>query len=237
MSTNTEIKNTAVTTPEIMPKPNPLTEEEEREFKAHLEAVTNTAKANADLAHRLLDIKERKLYRNTYETWEAFCAGVLDLTTVTVNNQIKSYQIRMLLIERGISPSSIPLSDRPLRPLLAVKSPEETVSAFNEAVSNANGTAVTEDLISQAVQKLRELATDTKGGPEGARMKTKKNAKVLKLVEEVTSLLSDVEVVTLPLADVARIKLLKAAVSALETACEAAATINNKPMVEITEAA
>ena len=95
------LDSTALTT-EVpqMPGETPLTDSERIDFENHREVIARTIEANADLIVRLIDIKQRKLYRDDYKTWENFCATILRLTAVSVNNKIRAHEIRQTLQAR-----------------------------------------------------------------------------------------------------------------------------------------
>lgn len=215
--------NTSATPPDTNSKlvsaDTPLTKEERADFAEHQKVIKSAIEANAEMTVRLLDIKERKLYREDHGTWDAFCSNVIRLSTVTVNNRLRAYQIRKFLLENGVSRESLPAEDRPYRPLLS-KPDDQLVPMFTKVLELADGRPVTEELMAKAVKAC--LPVVVKPAAEATpKEQARINSQTMKLIEEMATLLPSVDAGALPLTEVIKIRQFKTLVLALDANCQA----------------
>lgn len=220
--------------PEVhqLPGESPLTDTERADFDSHREAIARTIEANADLIVRLIDIKQRKLYRDDHKTWENFCSTILRLTAVAVNNKIRAYEIRQTLQNGGVEAIILPTEDRPFRPLFSLKA-EDHVACFSKAVEIANGAPITEEIMSRAVKLC--MPEEAASLPRGTLPKAKINAQVMKLMGEMVLILPTVNHESLSLSYVAEIRAFREQLLALEARCDA--TISRAAVEQVAEPA
>ena len=115
------------------PQSQPLTDEERADFDrygARFKEIENTW---MEFGEAILDIRERRLYRGEYKTFEAFCRNEIAMGKSNVNRQLQCSQVAKHLATNV----AIPLLEGHVRPLLRLNDPAKQVLAFQQAVDQA----------------------------------------------------------------------------------------------------
>ncbi|RCJ30475.1 hypothetical protein A6769_33360 [Nostoc punctiforme NIES-2108] len=153
---------TAVEVPE-------LTEQEIRD-RLHLERQVEKAFYLAGKA--LIELRDRKLYRNTHKTFEEYCRERFGFerrypyrlmeSTVVVDNLMKMCPNRTqndLVVDTSASDSSegqvLPINEYQLRPLIGLE-PEVQREAWQQAVEAAGGKVPSGRVVKDVVQRIIE---------------------------------------------------------------------------------
>ncbi len=97
-------------------------------------------------------IRDKKLYRLDYSTFEEYCQAKWDFSRVRASQLISSTQVYNNLLTSGLQ-NNLPTSERPLRPLASL-SPEQQVTAYETAVEMADDKPPTSKQVDKAVETL-----------------------------------------------------------------------------------
>jgi hypothetical protein len=140
-----------------------LTEEEERD-RLFLERKVERAFYEAGQA--LAEIRDRRLYRSTHKTFEAYCQDRFGFSRRHVNYRIAAVQVvdNLKMGTNGSQNSPVlneltslilPTNERQVRPLTKLE-PQEQVEAWQQAVEENQGKVPPARLVKDIVQRLRE---------------------------------------------------------------------------------
>lgn len=118
---------------------NPL-EDEDRELKEYLETqiVENTKKFFVDTGRDLYTLKQRRLYREQYSSWESYCQLELGINVSTANRAIKAYldaEAIRLYLDDDIP---LPKTDYLLRVLSQIKDVELRAKVWEKAINQSS---------------------------------------------------------------------------------------------------
>lgn len=152
----------------------PLTPEEEKRWKECLATVREGAAVFVRVGQALKTIRIERLYRDEYSEFGQFCLQELGQSKTHVNRTIQAAEIYEIIKEKapiGAIPAAkdaewellLPTNEAQIRPLTRLKSEEEQVEAWRNAVARAQGKGVTAKHVQEAVESIH---------PEWKRSKT-----------------------------------------------------------------
>jgi hypothetical protein len=135
---------------EVIESSRPLSEEEVRD-RERLERTVERAFYQAGSA--LQELRDRRLYRDGYDSFEDYCRGRFGHSRQKAN-----YLIMGAAIYRTLSAANCPLlpsSEYQVRPL-AVLAPQQQPTVWNEAVAEAGGKTPDHRIVRETVGKYRD---------------------------------------------------------------------------------
>ena len=135
---------------EVIQSSRPLSEEEVRD-RERLERTVERAFYQAGSA--LQELRDRRLYRDGYDSFEDYCRGRFGHSRQKAN-----YLITGAAIYRTLSAANCPLlpsSEYQVRPL-AVLAPQQQPTVWNEAVAEAGGRTPDHRVVRETVGKYRD---------------------------------------------------------------------------------
>lgn len=114
-------------------------------------------KTFVEVGGALLAIRESRLYRQEYETFEEYCKGRWGFTRMRASQLISASEvIGNLSVNHGLQ---IPTSERQARPLTQLE-PEEQAAAWQQAVETAPNGKVTAAHVQQVVDEYKASTHD-----------------------------------------------------------------------------
>jgi hypothetical protein len=134
-----------------------LSTTEQSELEA-LEIVINKNMTSFyQVGSALAKIRDSKLYRETYSTFEDYCKDRWDMS------RPRAYQ----LIDSSIAIDSVstmvdkkPINERQTRPLTKLKTPEQQQAAWKTVIETAPEGKITASHVSRVVSKIRKESTE-----------------------------------------------------------------------------
>ena len=116
----------------------PLSQVEQQDFHRLDGIVSAGMRAGVDAATALFEIRERRLYRAGFATFEEYCQNVHSLTRQYANRLIVAGRVRSEM-ETIVSKKGLPLPDKEshLRELARVEDPKQRVNLYGEALKEA----------------------------------------------------------------------------------------------------
>ncbi|MGL4620940.1 MAG: hypothetical protein ACRCZS_18070, partial [Chroococcidiopsis sp.] len=127
-----------------------LTPEEERE-RHRLELRVERAFFEAGKALR--ELRERRLYRSSHKTFEAYCRERFGFTRQAANYLIAGAEIFENLTTNGCQ--ILPTNERQVRPLYALE-PEQQCQVWQQAINLADGKVPSGRVVKGIVEQLKE---------------------------------------------------------------------------------
>src|ERR1700722_17280933 len=110
------------------PLQSDLTEAEKHQLKELETVVKKSLALNREAAKALNQIRDKRLYRDKYKTFEEYCRKVWDYSKTHVNRQIGAAQVIDILTPVGVSIESESVA----RPLVGLED-QQIVAAMTEA--------------------------------------------------------------------------------------------------------
>ncbi|WP_317111783.1 hypothetical protein [Chroococcidiopsis sp. SAG 2025] len=129
-----------------------LDEDEERD-RHRLELRVERAFCEAGKA--LAELRERRLYRSTHKTFEAYCQDRFGFTRRHVNYLIAGSQVVENLQMGTIGSQILPTSERQVRSLIALE-PDEQREVWQQAVEASSGKVPSGRIVKGIVEQLKE---------------------------------------------------------------------------------
>jgi protein gp37 len=119
----------------------PLSQVEQQDFHRLNEIVSTGMRAGVDAATALFEIRERRLYRAGFATFEEYCQNVHSLTRQYANRLIIAGRVRAEM-ETIVSKNGLPLPvlEGHLRALARVKDPHKRVEIYSGLLGEAKRT-------------------------------------------------------------------------------------------------
>jgi hypothetical protein len=111
----------------------------------------------------LMEIRDSRLYRETYATFEDYCRVKWDMSKTNCNRLIASIEVTESLTPVGVIPSN----ERQIRPLTKLDDPEQQRRAWEKACTDAkneNRCVVAKD-VTRAVKYVESNVIGTKAPP------------------------------------------------------------------------
>jgi hypothetical protein len=138
--------------PGVLAKVKRLSEAEQASYFACQEVVRMGWNSFVDVGLALSQIREERLYREEYGTFEQYCRSRWDYGRRYVNQMISAAQLFRFL---GANCSQTkPDHESQVRPLIGL-TPEQTKSVWESAVQKARGRRVTGAVVKKAVKDLQ----------------------------------------------------------------------------------
>ncbi len=133
---------------------------EQQELTRHEATIERQAKSFAELGAALKAIRDDRLYKQTHQTFEAYCRERWGLTASYARYQIQAEQTLNNLATIVAKPQT----ESQCRPLTKLKSPEEQREAWNEVVhrSEREERPITAKLVSEVVEGSRSETRNPK---------------------------------------------------------------------------
>ena len=122
--------------------------DEDKELKEELETriIENTKRFFIDTGKDLYTLKQRKLYREQYNSWQSYCQLGLGINPTTASRAIKAYQdcesIRIYFDDETL----LPKTDYVLRLLGQIKNVELRANVWRKALEGCGNSPTTSDL-------------------------------------------------------------------------------------------
>lgn len=127
--------------------------------KDNLVELENTIQRNlatfCEVGFALMQIKENKLYRENFATFEEYCRDKWGITKTHANRLIISARITDNLAPIGV----IPLSESVIRPLARIKDPDRQREAYQKALEMAPEGKVTAKHVEEVVNAMKKKIT------------------------------------------------------------------------------
>lgn len=137
-----------------------LTATERAELARHEAVIARGLVVFYEVGAALLDIRARRLYRGTHDTWEAYCRERWHMTDRRADQYIAASEVRGLLAANGCSP--LPANENQARPLASGGlSDPERVAAWEHAVEQSGGATPVGPVVAASVavvEATREVA-------------------------------------------------------------------------------
>jgi len=108
-----------------------------------------------EVGFALMQIRDNKLYREVYGTFEEYCRDRWHFSKTHANRLISSAEVTDNLTPTGV----IPQSERSIRPLTIIKDPEEQREIYQKAVETAPEGKVTARHVEETVRQLKHTET------------------------------------------------------------------------------
>ncbi|MFH2064954.1 MAG: hypothetical protein ABIK15_07140 [Pseudomonadota bacterium] len=127
--------NMDVTTADKMEIMDPMTEEEQSRLEELENIVHENFGAFVETGMALAEIRDKKLYREEYVTFEAYCKAELEVSRSRAHRLIESATVvkNLLPIGQQIGIGILPTNERQARPLTKLP-PEDQVKAWKEVL-------------------------------------------------------------------------------------------------------
>ncbi len=106
----------------------------------------------------LAEIRERRLYRSKYKTFEQYCQDRFGYTRAAASYKIAASAVVDNLLTNGLQKSEMdlmPTSERQVRPMVGL-SPSQQAEVWQEAVETAGGKIPSGRIVKDIVQRIRE---------------------------------------------------------------------------------
>lgn len=130
-------KSDAISAPEA-----PLSEMEARDFKELDGVVIRGLTSVLEAAQALEEIRDRRLYRTEFPTFEVYCQRRLDLTRQYANRLIRAGQVRREMetfVSKDGLDIDLPSREAILYELARIEGPQAKVEVYLEAVNDVGG--------------------------------------------------------------------------------------------------
>ncbi len=191
-------------TMKTLEKPDLLTPDDQKDFARLDKIVGKFARDMIPAAEALYEIRNRRLYRAHHATFESYCQEVHGMSRGYANRLIKAGKIQSELVpivtKMGLPE---PSNEAQLRELARLKTTEEQVEVYQEAVALATDSEgkvnVTACKLGEVIDRKREADGGTKESSSKPNPK-QRIAQAKNLVEELESEFKDDEKVRLVLA-------------------------------------
>lgn len=133
---------------------NVLTAPERRALEVHEEVIERGIQTFMEVGHRLQEIRDARLYRERYSTFEAYCKERWGWSRVQAHRLIKASDTVSNLLPTGNAPA--PTSERQVRPLTKLKTSEEQYEAWCKAheIAEEENKPVTGKIVQRAVEEV-----------------------------------------------------------------------------------
>lgn len=145
-------------TPRTVPKTGlELTQDEKKEFKKYEKVIQNGWSNFIEVGRALASIRDKRLYRGEFHSFNEYCLVKLQFTRSTADRQICAAEFAGYLKEIGLE---VP-SESHLRPLYRLNK-EEAQRAYQQAVEKAGNDPVTAKLVDEEAITIKPSATKPK---------------------------------------------------------------------------
>jgi len=149
-SHNTEPKETF----DLIRKTDKLTEKERLSLKRHEETLEKGFKSFWEVGRALVEIRDRKLYKEKHLTFEFYLRDRWNLGKSHAYRYISAAKMLATLSPIGETPKLLPESESQIRSLCGLK-PSDARVAWNNCIATAGGKPVTATIVEAEVAKLK----------------------------------------------------------------------------------
>lgn len=132
----------------------PLTEAETADLQRHIGTIRRGMEGFKAMMEAIRDVRDRRLYRTTHPTFEAFCQEHCDMTRGRVNQLIRAAEVTADLDTRVSKALPRPDTEKQIRPLAPLPPPQRA-EAWAAAVQAAEGKSPTAKQVEAAALDTR----------------------------------------------------------------------------------
>ena len=178
-----------------------LSDDELYELSQHEVVIQRGLKTFYEVGEALMVIREKRLYRQTYHTFEEYCQQRWDMSRFYAHRLISASEVASNLLPIG----NMPTNESQVRPLTKLATPEEQQAAWQQAVASAPGGKVTGAHVAAVVDEMKPrtsppspLSASSEGEPEahaGEPPVVEAPSGQIRRVDEVDDYVPDVEAV------------------------------------------
>jgi hypothetical protein len=149
-----------------------LTPVEWEELARHEQVISGGLQTFVQVGQALAEIRDRRLYRANYRTFEDYCRRRWSFTRQRAHQLIEAAAV---VEDVSTVVDVLPANEAQARELTALKDPEERQEAWREATSGSKGKPVTAAAVKNAVADVRRAKRRTPGErePPGAVITSK----------------------------------------------------------------
>jgi hypothetical protein len=163
--------------------PAALTTTEQSELELCEQTINHLRQAFADAGAALGEIREKRLYRAQYGTFEAYCQQRWGFSRVQAHRLIQAAEVSHNLLPIG-NIVGLPDNEAQTRPLGKLDTPEEQQGAWREAVERSNGSTPTAKVVQQVVEERTRSSTTCESCGATATSSTRKDGREVWLCEQ-----------------------------------------------------
>lgn len=147
-------------------EPTSLTREESREFERLDEIVASGLRSIVDAAVALETIRDQRLYREKFPTFEEYCQKHLDLTRQYANRLIRAGKVRLemetIVSSKVLELADLPQSESVLYELRRVDGAEEKCQVYSEAMMDAGDAPPTAAQVREVIDRTYGVSPQPK---------------------------------------------------------------------------
>lgn len=160
--------------------PATLTAKERKRFQECKEDISEGLKKSWKAGEALREVRDDRLYREDFGSFEEFCQGVYSMTRRYANYLIDAVEIREDIKERSPEAAKLLTHERQVRELANV--PEGKRVALLKGLAK-DDVPITPDAIRQKVESVSGRPSDSKGSSQGTQVPCKETASVSQVDE------------------------------------------------------
>ncbi len=175
MQTNVETRETDPVTTDNQPvesgiealppvPPATLTEAERAQYETLVNRFRKLNDPWVESMEILAEIRDRRLYRERYDSFEDFCQEELGMSRTNVDRQCQTLAIAQLLPTNVAKPEK----EAHVRPLLGLKNVDQQIEAYQQAVAEAaeKKKPLTGSMVSRAVREILDAENPGDAAPK-----------------------------------------------------------------------
>lgn len=134
--------------------------EERQELAQHEQIIERGLKTFVDVGNALLAIRERKLYRDDYKTFETYCQNRWGFTSERARLLMRSAEVMDNLSQTPTMVGVLPTSERQARPLIKLE-PEQQREVWERAFETAPEGKITGAHVARVVSEIIEPESES----------------------------------------------------------------------------
>jgi hypothetical protein len=137
-------------------KPTSLSTEEARRFEELTGTIEGGMKTFLEVGSALAEVRDRKLYRVKFPTWDAYLKTTFGMGRSYATRQIRAKEI-VIELEQMLPIGNIlrlPVNEGQVRPLHKLDTPEQRARAWREAVEASPDAPPTAAAVTKSVKTL-----------------------------------------------------------------------------------
>ena len=120
------------------------------------EVIERGLKTFVDVGGSLLEIRDSKLYRTGYATFEEYCRDRWGMSRIHAHRMIEAASVTNNLLPMG---NILPINERQARPLTQLE-PDQQREAWRAVIDNAPPTGITAALVLEAAKEIQQEKRD-----------------------------------------------------------------------------
>jgi hypothetical protein len=168
--------------PVINQSTGPLSADESGVLEYYERIIETGVKTFVEVGHALTVIRDQRLYREHYATFDAYVRKRWDLERTYAHRIIEASEVVDRLLSAG---NMVPVNEAQARPLASLP-PEQQAEVWLEAVQTAPPSGITAKHVQETVKRAKAIGTT----PPNAKTKTPKASKLFD-VQDITTKLKD----------------------------------------------